>query len=130
MAHPYHHSLSSVRKWGGSPFDYLPLHSWFDQSKAIAADFRHRALRHHAEGIFMLETVFGPTLKLSTGKIIPTRWVGEQHVKEDLGFIPSFADWMRAIRPLPWMGRAGRLDDRPQQPPSPQGDGGQPHDQS
>jgi Domain of unknown function (DUF6915) len=30
MAHPYHHSLSSVRKWGGSPFDYLPLHSWFD----------------------------------------------------------------------------------------------------
>jgi hypothetical protein len=31
----------------------------------------------------------------------------------DLGFIPSFADWMRAIRPLPWMGRAGRLDDRP-----------------
>ena len=30
MAHPYHHSLSSVRKWGGSVFDYLPLHSWFD----------------------------------------------------------------------------------------------------
>ena len=54
MAHPYHHSLSSVRKWGGSPFDYLPLHSWFDQSKAIAADFRHRALRRHVEGIFML----------------------------------------------------------------------------
>ena len=30
MAHPYHHSLSSVKKWGGSVFDYLPLHSWFD----------------------------------------------------------------------------------------------------
>jgi hypothetical protein len=29
------------------------------------------------------------------------------------GFIPSFADWMRAIRPLPWMGRAGRLENRP-----------------
>jgi hypothetical protein len=61
----------------------------------------------------MLETVFGLTLTLSTGKVIPTRWVGEQHVKEDLGFIPSFADWMRAIRPLPWMGRAGRVEDRP-----------------
>jgi hypothetical protein len=130
MAHPYHHSLSSVRKWGGSVFDYLPLHSWFDQSKSIAADFRHRALRHHAEGIFMLETVFGPTLTLSGGKVIPTRWVGEQHVKEDLGFIPSFADWMRAIRPLPWMGRAGRLEDRPRQPPSRQDDSGEPHDQS
>jgi len=61
----------------------------------------------------MLETVFGPTLTLTGGKVIPTRWVGEQHVKENLGFIPSFADRMRAIRPLPWMGRAGRLEDRP-----------------
>ena len=59
MAHPYHHALSSVKKWGGSVDDYLPLHAWFDQSKEILADFRHRALRHHAEGIFMLETLFG-----------------------------------------------------------------------
>jgi hypothetical protein len=27
-------------------------------------------------------------------------------VREDLGFIPSFADWVRCIRPEPWMGRA------------------------
>jgi hypothetical protein len=53
MAHPYHHTLASVKKWGGEVSDYLPLHSWFDQSKAIAGDFRHRTLRHHAEGIFM-----------------------------------------------------------------------------
>jgi hypothetical protein len=61
----------------------------------------------------MLERVFGPTISLSTGRVIPTRWVGEQHVQQDLGFIPSFADRMRAIRPLPWMGRAGRLEDQP-----------------
>jgi hypothetical protein len=30
MAHPYHHSLSSMRKWGGEVSDYLSLHSWFD----------------------------------------------------------------------------------------------------
>jgi hypothetical protein len=119
MAHPYHHALASAKKWGGEVSDYIPLHTWFDQSKSIAADFRHRALRHHAEGIFKLETVYGPTLTLSTGRTIPTRWVGEQHVKDDLGFIPSFADWMRAIRPLPWMGRAGSLDDRPDQPTKP-----------
>jgi hypothetical protein len=66
----------------------------------------------------MLETVFGPTITLSTGRVIPTRYVGEQHVQQDLGFIPSFADWIRAIRPLPWMGRAGRLDDRPDPSPA------------
>jgi hypothetical protein len=98
-----------------------------DQSKAIAGDFRHRALRHHAEGIFMLETIFGPTITLSTGRVIPTRWVGEQHVQQDLGFIPSFADWMRAIRPLPWMGRSGRIEDRPQQLLPIQNDSAQPH---
>jgi hypothetical protein len=66
-------------------------------------------LRHHAEGIFMLEKLFGTTITLSTGRVIPTRWVGEQHVREDLGRIPSFADWVRAIRPEPWMGRATTL---------------------
>ena len=55
MAHPYHHALSSVKKWGGTVEDYLACHEFFDASKLILADFRHRALRHHAEGIFLLE---------------------------------------------------------------------------
>jgi len=112
MAHPYHHALSSVRTWGGVVDDYQRIHDWLDGSKLIIADFRHRALRHHAEGIFMAETIFGSTLKLSTGRIIPVRWIGEQHVREDLGFIPSFADWVKAIRPEPWMGRAQRLEEK------------------
>ena len=106
MGHPYHHALSSVRKWGGEADDYLAVHQWFDESKSILADFRHRALRHHAEGIFMLERTFGPTITLSIGRVVPTRLIGEQHVREDLGFIPSFADWARSIQPEPWMGRA------------------------
>jgi hypothetical protein len=104
MAHPYHHALSSVKKWGGTAEDFLPLHSWFDESKMISVDFRHRALRHHAEGIFMAERFFGPVMTISTGRIIPVRLIGEQHVREDLGFIPGFADWIKAIRPEPWMG--------------------------
>ena len=49
MAHPFHHALSSAKKWGGSPEDYLLLHQWMDQSKAADADFRHLTppfLRH------------------------------------------------------------------------------------
>jgi hypothetical protein len=108
MAHPYHHSLSSM-KWGGAVDDYLAIHSWFDASKQITADFRHRALRHHAEGIFMAEIIFGPTITLSSNRVIPTRWVGE-HVIEDLGFIPSFGDWVRCIRPEHWMSRTRRIE--------------------
>ena len=111
MAHCYYHALSSVRKWGGNVEDYLPLHQWFDQSKAILADPRHRALRHHAEGIFMLETLFGATIVNADGRSVPVRLVGEQHVREDLGSIPSFADWARLITPQAWMLRGHRLDE-------------------
>jgi hypothetical protein len=110
MANPYHHALSSAKKWGGVPEDYLAIHQWFDESKMILADFRHRALRHHAEGIFMCERIFGATITLSTGRVVPTRWIGEQHVKEDLGRIPSFAEWALAIQPQPWMLRPEKVE--------------------
>ena len=109
MAHPYHHALSSVKKWGGTVDAYLACHELFDASKLILADFRQRALGH-AEGIFLLEQVQGKTLTLSSGLVIPTRWVGEQHVREDLGFVPSFADWARSIRAEPWMGRTQNIE--------------------
>ena len=107
MAHPYHHALSSVRKWGGLVEDYQPIHDWFDESKAFLPDIRHRALRHHAEGIFLCEKIFGTTLTNADGKVVPVRWVGEQHVKEDLGRIPTASDWLRGIKQEKWMLRGG-----------------------
>ena len=62
MAHSYHHAVSSARKFGGIPADYQAVHDWIDGSKQIIADFRHRALRHHAEGCFAAEALFGTTL--------------------------------------------------------------------
>ena len=111
MAHSYHHAVSSARRFGGIPADYQAVHDWIDGSKQIIADFRHRALRHHAEGCFAAEALFGTTLTNSAGREIPVRLVAEQHILEDLGRIPSFADWVRNIRPEPWMGRVGmKLD--------------------
>ena len=106
MAHSYYHALSSVRQWGGTADDFLPIHTWFDESKLISADFRHRALRHRAEGIFLAERLFGVVLTISTGRVVPVRLIAEQHMREDFGFIPSFVDWLKEIRPQPWMGRA------------------------
>lgn len=110
MSHPYHHSLSSVKKWGGEVNDYIKIHNWFDQSKEMFADFRHRALRHHSEGIYQCEREFGICIKLSNGKQIPTRWIGEQHVTEDLGRIPSIQDWFENITPKSWMRRPQKIE--------------------
>ncbi len=104
MGHPYHHALSSARKFGGTADDYLAIHNWFDETKAHMADFRHRALRHHSEGIFLAEKFFGVVITNSEGKKIPVRLIGEQHVKEDLGRIPTVSDWLRQIKPERWMG--------------------------
>lgn len=109
MAHSYHHAVSSARRWGGQPADYQAVHDWMDGSKLILADFRHRALRHHAEGCWAAEAVFGVTITNTAGRIVPVRFIAEQHIVEDLGRIPSFADWARAIRPEPWMGRPGPI---------------------
>lgn len=100
---PYHHALSSVKKWGGEVGDYITIHEWFDESKAHYGDFRHRALRHHSQGIYECQEKFGNTLTLSTGRVIPVRYVGEQHVMEDCGFIPSVKDWLSCIQPADWM---------------------------
>ena len=112
MAHPYHHALSSVQRWGGCVDDYQKIHDWFDESKAHLADFRHRALRHHTEGIFMAEKIFGTTITNSDGRVVPVRYIGEQHVKEDLGRIPTVAEWLLCIKPEhPWMfGRGKNLE--------------------
>lgn len=105
MAHPYHHAVRSARLFGGAAEDYLAIHDWFDESKAHIADIRHRALRHHSEGIFLCEAIFGSTVTNSAGKKIPVRTIGEQHVKDDLGWIPSVKDWLQHIEVQPWMGR-------------------------
>lgn len=109
MADPYHHAVSSAKKWGGTPEDYLKIHKWFDFSKTIVSCQAHRALRHHSEGIEMACEIFGQVIEISTGRKIPVRWIGEQHMHEDFGFVPSFADWARAVQPQAWMNRPKKI---------------------
>lgn len=92
--HPHHHALSSAKKHGGKPDDYEFIHAWFDATKAFMGDARHRALRHHAAGIFWCEQEFGSVIRNSDGKDIPVRLIAEQHVTEDMGFIPTVEWWL------------------------------------
>ena len=109
MANCYHHSVSSAKKFGGKPEDYQAIHDWFDESKKIMANFRHRALRHHAEGCFACEEKFGTTITNSDGKKVPVRLLAERHIIEDLGFIPKMSDWFERIQVDKWMMKGGYL---------------------
>lgn len=104
MSHPLFHAQSSVRKFGGTVEDYTDLHSWMDATKETVADFRHRALRHHSQGIFEGERVFGIAITNSDGNQVPVRLILEQHVKEDCGGrVPTVKDWLQQIVPQKWM---------------------------
>lgn len=109
MAHPYMHALSSAKKFGGVPDDYIEIHNWFDQTKSHLPDLRHRAILHSSFGIFLCEQVFGATIqRKSDGKIVPLRPIGEQHVFEDLGRIPTIQDWIGDIPLKDWMIRGAK----------------------
>lgn len=98
MAHPLLHSKSSAKKFGGIPEDYIHLHNWLDETKSWYGHSLHRMWRHHSEGIFEMERLFGLSFINSDGKVVYTRYVGEQHVKEDCyNYIPSAKEWIQAI---------------------------------
>lgn len=103
MGHSLHHAQSSARKFGGVAADYQAVHDWFDTTKAHVALPGHRALRHHSEGIFEAERIFGAALTNSSGRVISVRYIGEQHVREDCRRIPTVGDWVQHLVIQPWM---------------------------
>jgi hypothetical protein len=102
MAHPFRHAESSARKFGGKAEYYLPIHNWFDESKA---SFPTSAIELCVitPRVFFSQRNFGVTVVNSDRKEIPVRYVGEQHVREDLGRIPAAQDWLLQIKPQRWM---------------------------
>ena len=109
---PLLHANLSVKKYGGRVEDYLPIHNFIDSSKSSVADVRHRAVLHSAFGCFIVEQVFGVFLINSDEKKVSTRDIAEEHIIQDLGFIPSLEHWVKNMRIEPWMG-GGRKHNRP-----------------
>ena len=106
MAKPYIHAVSSAKKFGGEPEDYIDIHAFMDSSKGAIGDNRHRSLTHTTWFIMtVLPRVFGETFTNSEGKTISTRDIGEQHVLEDFGgkFIPTAQDYLQEIEFKDWM---------------------------
>lgn len=97
--HPVEHAKSAAAKWGGDYTEYLKYEQWLDETKAWVGESLHRMFRHHSEGIFEMEKLFGVSFVNSVGKTVYTRYIGELHLKEDLdGYIPSARDWVNALK--------------------------------
>jgi hypothetical protein len=115
MAHPLEHAKSAARRWKGKPEDYLAIEEWFDATKAWIGHSMHRMFRHHSEGIFECERVFGHSFINSDGIKVYTRYVAEQHIKEDCnGYIPSAKEWVTMIesgKPQKWAIKTLKIED-------------------
>ncbi len=104
MAQSWRHAEASARHFGGAPNDYIAIHEWIDQFKSIVGDVTHRQYLHHARGPWMAQEVFGRTVTNADGKKVLVRDIAENHVVEDMGWIPSPADWSACLTCKVWMG--------------------------
>jgi len=113
----WHHAVSAARKWGGSPEDYIAIEEFIDSSKKIIGDVRHRAIYHHTEGVWLCQQIFGRTRTVAKknghGTVeVPVRLIAERHILEDLGWLPSPADYLTRIDILQndWMSGGKRKE--------------------
>lgn len=101
-----YHAKASARRWGGDMSAYLPVHSFIDSSKQVIGDVRHRSLYHHTLGCYLAERIFGVTISVQKAHSVievPVRLIAEQHIIEDLGWLPSPADYIEGMPIKPWM---------------------------
>jgi len=103
MSKAWVHAQSSAKRWGGTPDDYIAIHERMDSTKSAHAEVTHRCVFHSAFGIYIVEELFGRFITNSDGKQVFVRDIAEQHVLEDLGFIPSLSDWLKEMPAQPWM---------------------------
>lgn len=102
---PYYHAKISAQRFGGIPEDYMKIHNFMDSSKAHLADSRHRIFLHNSYGIWLAEQVCGNIvdgkrtsyITISDGRKIQIRDIAEQHVLDDLGYIPTMEECVRNV---------------------------------
>jgi len=100
---PLVHSKLSVIKFGGTIDDYIDIHEFLDSSKAHIPDMRHRAILHSSFGIYIAQELFGVYRINSNKKEYSIRDICENHILEDLGCIPTVAQWLDGLETAPWM---------------------------
>jgi len=109
VSHSFYHAVSSCNAFGGVPEDYLEIHEWFDRSRKGTSSILHRMLAHHTSGIADAVSHFGSTITISTGRRVPVSLIGEQHITEDLGFVPTLDDYIQMMTCPRWASKKAKL---------------------
>lgn len=106
MANPLIHSQSSVKRWGGSISDYLPIHELIDSPKATMNNNSSRVLTHNTWFAYtIIPKVFGYNITNTDGKRVDTIDVAMLHIAEDfrMKFVPTPQDYLKHLEVQPWM---------------------------
>jgi hypothetical protein len=91
---PWWHAKLTARTRGASWLDDLAIHEFVDSAKTACPDLRHRVVLHNSD--------LGVSLaKMAFPERADCMHIVREHVRQDLGLVPSLTDWMAtARRPL------------------------------
>ncbi len=103
------HSQQSAAAFGGIWSDYLHVHQTLNSSREVLADRRHQRMLHNAWGVTLLLRLLGDTFtRASDGITVSLRPVLEEHIRRDLGHMPTLDESVADIAIEPWMYRGAR----------------------
>jgi hypothetical protein len=100
---PYLHGKIHAKKYGGTSEDYAEIDDFIDSTKQSVPDVRHRAILHSSFGCYLAERIFGRTRINSDGKEYSPRDIAEDHIQQDLGFIPTMEMYLNNMTIQAWM---------------------------
>ncbi len=106
MANPLIHSKSSVKRWGGTVENYLPIHELIDSPKGTMNNNTSRFLTHNTWFAYnIIPKIFGYNITNSDGKSVDTVDIAMLHISEDFRHrgIPTPQDFLQHMTVQPWM---------------------------
>ena len=88
---PWWHATLTARQRGADWLDDLEIHEFVDSAKTACPDLRHRVVLHNRDlGVSLAEMAFPERSECFH--------IVREHVRQDLGSIPSLLDWMATAR--------------------------------
>jgi hypothetical protein len=106
---PLKHALIAQKRYGGQWSDYLGIHTFFDTTKAAYAGRGHRMFLHQDFGVRCAERIFGLEAINSDGVRLKVADLGNDHLVEDVGRVPTIQDWLDRLPALDWVRSPARI---------------------